>query len=129
HQGEDEGRRRTAAQLNARPQRILHIARLPALRGRITIRTASSFIRDLGGRHGKRSDACSEGKEEAQGRQGQAEAAVRLQTGADERHQRRRPDRQEELTLQRSIRPFVVLPWSGSAAAAWLISAQVRSST
>src|SRR3569833_625456 len=86
----------------------------------------SATRNQLGGRHGKRSDARAEGRGEAEGRQGQAEAALRLQAGAavgQRDHERAR--RQEGLTRYFWIFPPVVRPWSGRAAAAWLISAQV----
>src|SRR6185312_1600687 len=69
--------------------------------------TRSYFIRDSGGRHGERSDARTERKEETEGRQGQAEAGLCLQAGADRRqlhHERAR--RQEGLTVTAGAPPL-----------------------
>src|SRR5262249_12903548 len=84
-----------------------------------------------GGRHGKRSDADHQGKEEAQGRQGQTQATLRLQTGTDARLFRQplqRSDRKKILNNHR--RPTVpAFDSAGSSLDCLAISRQVSNST
>src|SRR6185312_16530125 len=67
-----------------------------------------------GGHHGKRSDAGGQGKKETEGRQGQAQAALRLQTGSDAglvREPLQRSTGQKTLTVNVSrTSPFLTLP-------------------